>query len=78
MKVLGFIVNGWDEENAGVLERSNLYYYEKLTGLPVLGRLPVLNKELLTSPDMLEAGKIAAENIDLQRIYKLLGDGENE
>ena len=86
LKVLGFIVNGWDEENAGVLdeenagvlERSNLYYYEKLTGLPVLGRLPVLNKELLTGPDMLEAGKIAAENIDLQRIYKLLGDGENE
>ena len=39
LKVLGFIVNGWDEENAGVLERSNLYYYEKLTGLPVLGRL---------------------------------------
>lgn len=78
LKVLGFIVNSWDEENAGVLERSNLYYYEKLTGLPVLGRLPVLNKELLTGPDMLEAGKIAAENIDLQRIYKLLGDGENE
>lgn len=78
LTVLGFIVNGWDEENAGVLERSNLYYYEKLTGLPVLGRLPVLNKELLTGPDMLEAGKIAAENIDLQRIYKLLGDGENE
>lgn len=78
LTVLGFIVNGWDEENAGVLERSNLYYYEKLTGLPVLGKLPVLNKELLTGPDMLEAGKIAAENIDLQRIYKLLGDGENE
>ena len=78
LKVLGFIVNGWDEENAGVLERSNIYYYEKLTGLPVLGRLPVLNKELLTGPDMLEAGKIAAENIDLQRIYKLLGDGKNE
>ena len=78
LTVLGFIVNGWNEENVGVLERSNLYYYEKLTGLPVLGRLPVLNKELLTGPDMLEAGKIAAENIDLQRIYKLLGDGENE
>lgn len=78
LKVLGFIVNSWDEENAGVLERSNLYYYEKLTGLPVLGRLPVLNKALLTGPDMLEAGKIAAENIDLQHIYKLLGDGENE
>ena len=62
------------------IDESNILYlyYKKLTGLPVLGRLPVLNKELLTGPDMLEAGKIAAENIDLQRIYKLLGDGENE
>ena len=78
LNVLGFIVNGWDEAHAGILERSNLYYYEKLTGLPVLGKLPVLDKELLSGADMLEAGKIAAENIDLQRIYKLLGDGENE
>ena len=43
-----------------------------------MGKLPALNKELLTGQDRLEAGKIAAENIDLQRIYKLLGDGENE
>ncbi len=78
LEVLGFIVNGWDEAHAGVLERSNLYYYEKLTGLPVLGKLPVLDKALLTGADMAEAGKIAAANIDLQRIYKLLGDGENE
>lgn len=78
LKVLGFIVNGWDEAHAGVLERSNLYYYEKLTGLPVLGKLPVLDKALLTGADMAEAGKIAAANIDLQHIYKLLGDGKNE
>lgn len=78
LNVLGFIVNGWDEAHAGVLERSNLYYYEKLTGLPVLGKLPVLDRTLLTGADMAEAGKIAAANIDLQRIYNLLGDGKDE
>ncbi len=78
LNVLGFIVNGWDEAHAGVLERSNLYYYEKLTGLPVLGKLPVLDKFLLNGKDLTEAGKIAAANIDLARIYNLLGDGENE
>lgn len=78
LNVLGFIVNGWDEAHAGVLERSNLYYYEKLTGLPVLGKLPVLDRTLLTGNDMAEAGKIAAANIDLQRIYNLLGDGKDE
>lgn len=78
LNVLGFIVNGWDEAHAGVLERSNLYYYEKLTGLPVLGKLPVLDRRLLTGADMAEAGKIAAANIDLQRIYNLLGDGKDE
>lgn len=78
LNVLGFIVNGWDEAHAGVLERSNLYYYEKLTGLPVLGKLPVLDRTLLTGADMVKAGKIAAANIDLQRIYNLLGDGKDE
>lgn len=78
LNVLGFIVNGWDETNAGVLERTNLYYYEKLTGLPVLGKLPVLNKALLSGADMAEAGKIAAANIDLVRIYKALEDGGHE
>ena len=78
LNVLGFIVNGWDEAHAGVLERSNLYYYEKLTGLPVLGKLPVLNKALLSGSDMAEAGRIAAVNIDLERIYKTLGDGKDE
>ena len=78
LKVLGFIVNGWNETHAGVLECSNLYYYEKLTGLPVLGKLPVLNKALLSGADMAEAGKIAAANIDLARIYKALEDGGHE
>lgn len=78
LKVLGFIVNGWDETHTGVLERSNLYYYEKLTGLPVLGKLPVLYKALLSGADMAEAGRIAAANIDLARIYKALEDGGHE
>ncbi len=78
LKVLGFIVNGWDETHAGVLERSNLYYYEKLTGLPVLGKLPVLDKELLSGDDLTQAGKIAAANIDLERIYKLVEAHGNE
>ena len=78
LNVLGFIVNGWDEAHAGVLERSNLYYYEKLTGLPVLSKLPVLDKALLSGADMAEAGKIAAANIDLERIYKALGDSKDE
>ncbi len=71
LKVLGFIVNGWDEARAGVLERSNLYYYEKLTGLPVLGKLPVFDKAVLAEGDLHTAGKIAAENIDLANILKL-------
>ena len=78
LNVLGFIVNGWDETNAGVLERTNLYYYEKLTGLPVLGKLPVLNKALLSGADMAKAVKIAAANIDLARIYKALEDSGHE
>lgn len=49
LKVLGFIVNSWDEQAVGVLEESNLYYYEKLTGLPILGKLPCFRPNCWTA-----------------------------
>ncbi len=67
--VLGFLVNGWDEAHAGVLERSNLYYYEKLTGLPVLGKLPLLKDEEMNDPKRL--AEIVEKNVALDQILEL-------
>ncbi|VBB07447.1 dethiobiotin synthase biod [Lucifera butyrica] len=38
--VAGIIINQWREESAGLLERSNIAYIKRLTGLPVLGLFP--------------------------------------
>ncbi len=67
--VLGFLVNGWQEEKAGNLEKSNLYYYEKLTGLPVLGKLPLLGERELNDPEML--ARLTEKNVSLDKILGL-------
>lgn len=69
--VLGFLVNGWDEATAGDLERGNLFYYEKLTGLPVLGKLPRLDEETLNNPEKL--AEAVEKNVELDRILELAG-----
>ena len=72
LKVVGLIVNGWDRKKAGALEQSNLYYYEKLTGLPILGKLPVLSQHLFGSQS---AYIIIPQNvnIDIDKILSLAG-----
>lgn len=71
IKVLGFLVNDWNEETAGDLERGNLFYYEKLTGLPVLGKLPHLDEASMNDPEKL--AKIVEDSVDLDKIINLAG-----
>ncbi len=73
LKVLGVIVNNWDEANAGHLERSNLYYYEQLTGLPILGKLPVIPDKLLKNFDSNGIAKITEECVEIDKILELAG-----
>ena len=73
MKVVGLIVNGWDGKKAGTLEQSNLYYYEKLTGLPILGKMPVLSQNLLDEFNSRELAEITEANIDIDKILSLAG-----
>lgn len=76
LKVLGLIVNSWDQQAAGVLEESNLYYYEKLTGLPILGKLPVLPQSLVDNFDSRAIAEITEANIDMDNLLKLAGGAE--
>lgn len=72
--VLGFLVNGWEEATAGALERGNLYYYEKLTGLPVLGKLPRFTEAELEDPEAM--AKLVEKHVELDRILALAGAAE--
>ncbi|MDR0599880.1 MAG: dethiobiotin synthase [Treponema sp.] len=65
---LGVIVNRWEEEKAGTLERGNLSCYEELTGLPVLGKLPVLPAGVLNRREKL--ARAAEQNLDIEKILQ--------
>ncbi len=70
LEVLGFIVNNWDEANSGVLEKSNLYHYEKQTGLKILGKVPKLQAEDFENLNKLaETGK---EHINISGILEMI------
>lgn len=73
LKVLGLIVNSWNEQTAGSLEKSNLYYYEKLTGLPILGKLPFIPQALLDEFNSQTLAEITEANIDIDKILALAG-----
>lgn len=78
LKVLGLLVNCWDEQKAGVLEQGNLYYYEKLTGLPILGKLPVLPESYLKAGKRTEIAAIVEANVDMDKVIALAGGRANE
>ena len=78
LNVLGLIVNCWDENTAGVLEQSNLYYYEKLTGLPILGKLPCLPEKIIKEGDVAEIAAIVEKSVALDKIIELAGGKANE
>lgn len=73
--VLGFIVNEWNEETAGDLEKGNLYYYEKLTGLPVLGKLPRMTEEEMNDPRRLAL--TTEQTVELDKILELAKEMRN-
>ena len=40
LQVVGIVINGWNEANVGILEKSNEQYINRLTGVPILGKFP--------------------------------------
>ncbi|HAY61951.1 MAG TPA: dethiobiotin synthase, partial [Acidaminococcaceae bacterium] len=50
-------------------EKGNLYYYRKLTGLPILGKLPQMTEAQLGNPE--EIARLAEQNVQLDRILEL-------
>ena len=64
LKVAGIILNPWPE-NPGILEKSNLEYIERLTGVPIWGRFPRFDSSG-------ELAMLAEKNLDLQAATQCL------
>jgi len=68
LKVAGVVFNGWQEAEAGVLERSNLEYIIRLTGLPVWGRFPYTDTISVPVARTDDLAELAAKHLDLDAI----------
>lgn len=73
IKVAGIIINGWDEAKAGILERSNVAYIERLTGVPVLGKFPYSPGISVPEAKVTGLAALAERHLAIDRIIELLG-----
>lgn len=72
IKVVGVILNGWEEKSAGVLEKTNAALISELTGTPIIGRFPHL--ETVSVPRCQTDGlaQAAEAHIDLDYLLKII------
>lgn len=77
LEVLGIIVNCWHEEYS-VPGLDHLHYYEELTGLPILGRLPMLSRKFLSTCNPVKIAALAEKSMEVDKIIELLGGSKNE
>lgn len=75
IKLAGIVINGWDEETAGILERSNAAYIEKLTGLPILGKLPYSDQIDVPAGRVGNVAGLAEAHLDIDAIIQAMKEG---
>lgn len=75
IKIAGVIINGWDEKQVGVLERSNVEYIQRLTGLPILGKLPYSEAIDVPAGRTGNLAVLAEAHLDIDAIIKAMKEG---
>ncbi|HWR05521.1 dethiobiotin synthase [Sporomusa sp.] len=75
IKLAGIIINRWDEEQVTVLERSNLAYIERLTGLPILGKFPSVPAVGLDQAAMARLSELAEQHLAIDHLINLMTGG---
>ena len=71
----GIVINGWNEASAGVLEHSNIDYIQKLTGLPILGKLPFSSEIDVPAGRTGGLAELAETHIDIDAIIEVMKEG---
>lgn len=73
VEVKGIILNRWEQDKAGILEESNIDYMMRLTGLPLLGKMP-LSKTLCVEENCIDGLAAAAKaHLDIDAILNSIG-----
>ena len=70
LQVAGIIINGWNEGRIGILEKSNVEYIERLTGVPILGKFPYSRLISEGKIQSTELAQLAEEYLQIDEIVK--------
>lgn len=65
----GVILNRWEENTASILETTNIEYIERLTGLPIVGKFPMLAEGQKVAADKLAL--LAERYLDIDKIITI-------
>lgn len=77
IRLAGIIINRWPEDAVTVLEQSNLEYMERLTGLPVLGKFPLVPEVISGPKAMSRLAELAEKHLPISQLIELMtGRGE--
>lgn len=77
IKLAGIIINRWNEDEITVLERSNLAYIERMTGLPILGKFPSVAEVSLDPVILSQLGQLAERHLAIDELISLITGGVN-
>lgn len=72
IEVKGIIINNWDEDKAGILEFFNAEYMVRLTGVPILGKLPYSPAINAAAAQSAELAKLAEQYLDMDKIVSII------
>ncbi|ADL13405.1 dethiobiotin synthase [Acetohalobium arabaticum] len=71
LEIIGVIINGLKEEEAGLAEETNPELIEELVDIPVLGIVPY-REAIGDDPEEVDLGKLIIENVDLEPVIEYL------
>lgn len=77
LHIAGIIINGWNQAEIGILEKSNEEYIMRLTGLPILGKFPYDARISVPEGKTTGLGQLAEEYLDMDQIVKLIKGGNS-
>ena len=77
LDIAGIIINGWNQDEVGILEKSNEEYITRLTGLPILGKFPYADSISVPEGKTSELDRLAEEFLHMDEIVKLIEKGNN-
>ncbi|MBP2627923.1 MAG: Dethiobiotin synthetase [Firmicutes bacterium] len=71
LHVAGIIINGWNEGEVSILERSNEEYITHLTGVPILGKFPYSRAISEGEIQSVELAQLAEKHLQMDEIISI-------